>query len=699
MKATEAKFLDFLHKSSQFVVPIYQRTYSWTEKQCQQLWDDVIRAGTDEAVSVHFVGSIVYIQDGLSQVVNQAPLLVIDGQQRLTTVTLLLEALARALGDEEPLEGFSAEKIRSYQLVNSLEKNDKYFKLLLSDTDRDTLKAIIQNREIPQSHSIKTVQNFEFFQNKLAELDGNLIPVCLGLAKLMLVDIALNRDTDNPQLIFESMNSTGRELSQADLIRNFILMGLDHELQTELYEVYWRPMERQFGQEAYDRQFDGFIRNYLTFKTGSQPRLGDVYESFKAYAIQQGLDPASVRSLVHEVKIFADYYCRIALGQEKDANLHAAFQDIAQELNTTVSFPLILSMYGDFEQGVLSQADFLTSVRLIESYVFRRAVCGLETKSMNKTFAEFNKHIDKEHYLESIMAHFMLLKSYRRFPLDDEFNMRIKLKDMYYFSSKTYWLKRLENFGRKERVSVAEYTIEHIMPQNPNLSPEWMKSLGDHWQEIQKKYLHTIGNLTLTGYNSEYSDKPFTEKRDMKGGFKESPLVLNAGIGALETWDEKTINDRADILANLACKVWIQPSLTIDQLSPYIKVKSDVAKYTLDDHEKLNAPHIRELFDALRTSIMAIDPCVTETFNKLYVAYKAETNFVDIVPQKSRLKLSLNMPFDALSDPQEKAKNVTDLGRWGNGDVEVGFSDLAQLPYVMSLINQSFERQMNSTDD
>ena len=356
-------------------------------------------------------------------------------------------------------------------------------------------------------------------------------------------------------------------------------------------------------------------------------------------------------------------------------------------------------MYGDFEQGVLSQADFLTSVRLIESYVFRRAVCGLETKSMNKTFAEFNKHIDKEHYLESIMAHFMLLKSYRRFPLDDEFNMRIKLKDMYYFSSKTYWLKRLENFGRKERVSVAEYTIEHIMPQTPNLSPEWMKSLGDHWQEIQKKYLHTIGNLTLTGYNSEYSDKPFTEKRDMKGGFKESPLVLNAGIGSLETWDEKTINDRADRLADLACKVWIQPSLTIDQLGPYIKVKSDAANYTLGDHEKLNAPHIRELFNSLRTSIMAIDPFVTEVVNKLYVAYKAETNFVDIVPQKSRLRLSLNMPFDALSDPQEKAKNVTDLGRWGNGDVEVGFSDLAQLPYVMSLINQSFERQMNSTDD
>ena len=699
MKATEAKFLDFLKQSSQFVVPIYQRTYSWTEKQCQQLWADLIRAGTDESVSVHFVGSIVYIQEGLSAVTSQAPLLVIDGQQRLTTVTLLLEALARALGEEEPLDGFSAEKIRSYQLVNSLEKNDKYFKMLLSDTDRDTLKAIIQNREIPEFHSIKTVQNFEFFQNKLAELDGNLVPVCLGLAKLMLVDIALNRDTDNPQLIFESMNSTGRELSQADLIRNFILMGLDPDLQTELYEMYWRPMERQFGQEAYDRQFDGFIRNYLTFQTGNQPRLGDVYESFKAYAIQQGLDTVSVRNLVHDVKIYADYYCRIALGQEKNPKLHAAFQDLAQELNTTVAFPFILSMYGDFVQGVLGEEEFLTAVRLIESYVFRRAVCGLETKSMNKTFAEFNKHIDKERYLESVMAHFMLLKSYRRFPLDDEFNMRIKLKDMYYFSSKTYWLKRLENYGRKEKVSVAEYTIEHIMPQNPKLSPQWMEALGEHWEDIQKKYLHTIGNLTLTGYNSEYSDKPFAEKRDMKGGFKESPLVLNAGIGALDTWNETAINDRAERLAELACKVWIQPNLTADQLNPYIKVKSEEANYTLADHEKLNTPEMGELFDALRSRIMGIDPCVTEVVNKFYVAYKAETNFVDVVPQKSRLRLSLNMKFDALIDPQDMAQNVTDLGQWGNGDVRLWFSNLAQLPYVMSLINQSFERQMNTVDD
>ena len=371
---------------------------------------------------------------------------------------------------------------------------------------------------------------------------------------------------------------------------------------------------------------------------------------------------------------------------------------MAQELNTTVAFPFILSMYGDFVQGVLGEEEFLTAVRLIESYVFRRAVCGLETKSMNKTFAEFNKHIDKELYLESVMAHFMLLKSYRRFPLDDEFNMRIKLKDMYYFSSKTYWLKRLENFGRKEKVSVAEYTIEHIMPQNPKLSPQWIEALGEHWEDIQKKYLHTIGNLTLTGYNSEYSDKPFAEKRDMKGGFKKSPLVLNAGIGALDTWNETAINDRAERLAELACEVWIQPNLTADQLNPYIKVKSEEANYTLADHEKLNTPEMGELFDALRSRIMGIDPCVTEVVNKFYVAYKAETNFVDVVPQKSRLRLSLNMKFDALIDPQDMAQNVTDLGQWGNGDVRLWFSKLAQLTYVMSLINQSFEREMNTVD-
>ena len=230
MKATEAKLLDFLKKSPQFLIPIYQRTYSWGERECSQLWDDVLRAGRNDNISAHFVGSIVYVEKGLYQVSSQSPLLVIDGQQRLTTVTLLMEALARSLGDNEPLDGFSAKKLRNYYLLNPLEDGDRKYKLVLSQTDKESLMAIVDVQPAPKESSIRVEENFRFFKDKLASVSSEITAVCKGLAKLIIVDISLNRDQDNPQLIFESLNSTGRELSQADLIRNFILMGLEPQI-------------------------------------------------------------------------------------------------------------------------------------------------------------------------------------------------------------------------------------------------------------------------------------------------------------------------------------------------------------------------------------------------------------------------------------------------------------------------------------
>lgn len=264
MKATEAKMLEFLKKSPQFVIPIYQRTYSWTERECRQLWEDILRTGRDDAVTAHFVGSIVYVEKGLYHVTSQSPLLVIDGQQRLTTVTLLIEALARVLGEREPIEGFSAKKLRSYYLLNPLEDGERYYKLVLSQTDKTSLMALLQQQPRPREPSLRVESNFALFQDWVNGIRDDLDALCKGLAKLVIVDISLNRDQDNPQLIFESLNSTGRELSQADLIRNFILMGLEPQLQTRLYEHYWRPMEVHFGQEAYATHFDSFMRHYLT---------------------------------------------------------------------------------------------------------------------------------------------------------------------------------------------------------------------------------------------------------------------------------------------------------------------------------------------------------------------------------------------------------------------------------------------------
>lgn len=701
MKANEANLLVFLKKSPQFVIPIYQRTYSWTDKECDQLWNDILRTGQNDALSAHFVGSIVYIEKGLSQVSSQSPLLVIDGQQRLTTVTLLLAALAAALESlpedkREPVEGFSPRKLRNYYLVNPEEEGERHFKLILSQTDKASLMSIVGGREPPAEHSLRIADNFALFQGYLAEHKGDLAPICKGLAKLLVVDVALSRDQDNPQLIFESMNSTGRELSQADLIRNFILMGLEPQLQTRLYADYWRPMEVAFGQEAYGTHFDSFMRHYLTVKTSEIPNVREVYDAFKAHARSGG--NVGVEALVRDIHDYARYFCAMALGAETDAELKVAFQDL-RELKVDVAYPFLLELYRDYATGVLLPSDFVAIVRFVESYVFRRAICSIPTNSMNKTFATFTKTLKKDRYLESVQAHFIRLPSYRRFPGDDEFERDLQTRDLYNFRSRTYWLRRLENHGRKERVLVDEYTIEHIMPQNENLPLPWRTALGPEWKRVQQKWLHLLGNLTLTGYNSEYSDRPFAEKRDMDGGFRESPLKLNAGLGQLDKWDEDQINARAAKLAAMAVMVWAGPALSKDVLATYEEKATAETSYSIDDHPHLLSKPIRELFEGFRKAVIALDPCVTEEFLRRYVAYKAETNFVDVVPQAKRLRLSLNMRFSDVNDPKGLCKDVSGRGRWGNGDVEIGLSSLDELPYIVGLVRQSFDRQMGNGGD
>jgi uncharacterized protein with ParB-like and HNH nuclease domain/predicted transport protein len=698
MKATEAALLAFLKKSPQFLIPIYQRTYSWTERECRQLWNDIIRAGSDDAISVHFIGSIVYIEAGLSQVSHQAPLLVIDGQQRLTTVTILIAALAEALGDAEPIDGFSARKLRNYYLLNPEEAGERHYKLLLSQTDKATLTSIVGQNEPPAERSVRVELNHALFRDLLSAHRDSLAAVCKGLAKLVVVDIALSRDQDNPQLIFESMNSTGRELSQADLIRNFILMGLDPTLQTRLYEQFWRPMEVSFGQEAYNTHFDSFMRHYLTMKTGEIPRLSDVYEAFKGHARSPKVADAGVEALVKDIRYFARYYCAMALGAESDNVLKVAFHDL-RELKVDVAYPFLLELYQDYSTGSLTKDEFNEAVRLIEAYVFRRAICAIPTNSLNKTFATFTKALKKDRYLESIKAHFLLMPSYRRFPSDDEFRRDIQTRDLYNFRSRSYWLRRFENHDRKERVPVDEYTIEHIMPQSEQLSSAWKAALGSEWERVHQTYLHTLGNLTLSGYNSEYSNRPFKEKRDMQGGFKQSPLRVNAGLGELEGWDEETIRSRASRLAAQASDVWRAPVVPVDILAAYHPEAVKTAAYSIDDHPHLLNSPTRELFQAFRTEVMKLDPCVNEEFLKLYVAYKAETNFVDVIPQTKQLRLSLNMGFAEISDPHGICKDVSGLGRWGNGDVEVRFGRLDELPYIIGLVRQALERQLGNGGD
>ena len=697
MKATEVDLLGFLKKSTQFVIPIYQRNYSWTDKECKQLWDDILRAGSDDAIEVHFIGSVVYIEEGLSQVSHHSPHLVIDGQQRLTTVTLLLTALAEALGDEEPIDGFSARKIRHYYLLNQEETGDRRYKLLLSETDRDTLIALVGKNELPAEPSLRIEQSYKLFKNLVDMYRGDLGIVCKGLSKLVLVDIALNRSNDNPQLIFESMNSTGRKLSQSDLIRNFVLMNLKQDIQTKLYKEFWRQMETEFGQEAYDEHFNKFMRHYLTVKTREIPRLHEVYDTFKSYTRKHTENDTEVETLIREVRDYARHYCAMALGRVTDPDLKPVFDDL-RELKTDVPYPLLLELYHDYAEGILPKNDLIQAVRLVESYIFRRTICSIPANLISKLFASFTLDLKKDHYLENIQARFLLLRSYRRFPNDEEFVREFQKRDIYNFRNRSYWLRKFENHGRKERVTVGEYTVEHIMPQEP--TRQWKEALGPEWERIHETYLHTLGNLTLTGYNSEYSNRPFPEKRDMPKGFKHSPLRINEGLSQLQDWNEKAIRDRAKKLADQTLQIWTAPSLSQEVLELYRPPTKSRTGYSIEDHPNLSIPAVHKLFEAFRKEVLALDPCVTEEFLKWYVAYKAETNFVDVDPQTKLLLLTLNIKFLDLQDPKGICRDMT--GRRasrGNGEVELKLRTLDELPYVLGLVRQSLEQQLGDSSD
>ncbi|WP_120862533.1 GmrSD restriction endonuclease domain-containing protein [Helicobacter pylori] len=678
MKAREATLLEFFeqNQTNQFVIPIYQRLYSWKKEHCKQLWDDIIKIGGNDKMNGHFIGSILYVRVDAT---HSSPLLIIDGQQRLTTITLLFIALRNRLSDE-----VKCKEMESY-LINSNKDGDKKFRLILSESDRDTLLSLIdKDRRKPSEPSLKIMENFKLFEEWIRENTDKLETIFKGLEKLMIVWIALEKGKDDPQLIFESMNSKGIELTQTDLIRNYIVMETEVKKQEDFYNQYWRAMEEDFKQN--ETLFDKFVRHYLTIKIGKIPNEKRVYEAFKDYQQKEGIE---IEDLLKDLQKYCGHFCQIAFKKEADKDLNKALSFLV-DLEMDVIYPLLLELYSDYSDGVLSKQDFIPIIYLTESYICRRAVCGLGTNSLNKVFPFVTKKINKDQYLESIKVHFGYLTEKQRFPNNDEFKEHFITIDFYRFKKKKYFLERLENFERKERVYAHEYTTEHIMPQTLDL--EWKRDLGENFKAIHEKYLHTIGNLTLTGYNQEYSNKSFQEKRDMENGFKQSPLKLNQSLKDLESFGEKEIEKRANDLADWALEIWTYPKLDAEILEKY-KPKKEKKVYDLSSYKF--GSHSRELFDILRKEIKALDERITEKFNQEYISYMFDKNFVDIVVQNKDLKLYLNMPFNELQDEKNLARDMTNKGHLGNGDIEVKLETKESIPYCLGLIKQALEKQMN----
>jgi len=449
-------------------------------------------------------------------------------------------------------------------------------------------------------------------------------------------------------------------------------------------------MEQAFGNE-YSSKFDWFVRDFLSVRMGKIPKIGYVYDAFKSY-VQDSEASRHVADVLEDVYAYSKHYVNIALNKETDPDLLQAFKNISR-LKVDVSYPFLLPVYDDYISGRITKEELLDILTLIESYVFRRAICGIPTNSLNKTFAILYKSIDKDNYVESVMAQFQLMDGYQRYPTDVEFENELRAKDVYNLRARNYLLGKLENFDRRELVNVEEYTIEHVMPQNPNLSPEWRIMLGENWKEIHDRYLHTLGNLTLTRYNSELSDRPYTEKKTIAGGFNDSPVRLNEYLRNSDVWNEGSIRERAIQLAELAKSVWPAPDLSEETLSAYRKEEpSASSSSSLEDHKHLEGEML-ELYEHLRKRILNLGPTVTEEFTKLYIAFQTTSNFVEVVPQKSKLKLYLNIDFADIVDPNSLGRDVSGIGSWGSGDVEVNLSNLSELEYVMDLVQQAFDAQ------
>lgn len=691
MRAGNTTLNEFLTRQIKMNIPIYQRKYNWSLDECKQLFEDIISIGKDETRKSYFIGSIVVKKDSEELLDPLAEVTLIDGQQRITTITLIYCALCNYYKNID--ERLCRNIYGNYLVNHDLDETNK---LHLTKNDNESLKYIIsiiptdKEFKLTPDNSINIYNNYEFFKNQIN--DENVEIVIRGLNKLIFISVVLDQE-DNPQLIFESLNSTGLELNKNDLIRNYILMGLDTKHQNELYENYWYEIEQEFKNNEWF--FDEFIRYYLSFESGRLPKRADVYKEFKNHANSF----ENIDELVKDVHKFAGYFSCIRFGKEEDPELRDAFDSLA-ELDFNVTLPFLLSAYDDYQNSLdnpninLTRDEFIRIVKYVESYCLRRSICDIPTNSMNKTFARLSKEINKQDYYNYFVAAMFEKDTYKRFPANDEVQEKLLNQNMY---SKrkilNHILIAIENTEGKEFVSTENSTIEHIMPQN--LTKEWEKELGPNYEEIHSIYLHTLGNLTLTPYNSELGDKSFYDKKiHKKHGFCKSKLSLNEGLCELDKWTDKEITDRTKQLSKKIINIWKYPVKTsrVSDILNHINETGAIEEYTLDDFEDLkNRTITRQLFDTLNIMILKLDSNVNQVINKQYITYKKNKNFVEFIPLKTGLRLLLDIPIDELNDTRNLCEDVSDKGRWGTGLTRAYLKDEKDVNYIMDLIKQSYE--------
>ena len=702
MKAIDRPLTQLINNNQQFIIPVFQRDYSWTTVQCDDLWKSVLLANESQS----FLGSIVYISAGGGA--GFGKWLVVDGQQRLTTLTLLLIALRDTIkernwsgSDESP----NGEKIDAYYLKNVFESHDRKYKLALRRADHHTLMTLVDGESIEEvdenqsSHSQRILENYQHFKNIL-ETDGcDFDVIYRGIGQLKIVDVTLERNIDNPHLVFESMNSTGVDLSQSDLVRNFLLMRIDESEQAELYEKYWSKIDEYF--RASDAGFDYFLRDYVALQTKSnQPfRLDQIYTRFKDYWHTRDSHSTTEDELINMKRVARTYASFIGTKKIKRDWLAPAMRSM-RSLGTTQGV-LVMQLYECHidENKSLDQKQFVDAIRLIESYILRRAVMGLRTTAYWTLFTRMAFEIDPNDSFDSLLVAFATLPHSYSFPSNDEFDRALRDNNMFYYRICRHVLDGLENYGQREKSPTHEYSIEHIMPQSIKGSKEWQSMLGEDWETVHETWLHKLGNLTLTAYNSRLSNSPFEVKKTTDGGFDSSAVRLNQFVRSQDKWTEKQIAERSAELCRRAIEIWPPLNISDEQLRDAKRAKLLVRaeKRTWDDLEMPD--WIRELLHSTLREVRELTETIEVVENKAGSLFTNwPDSFLELIPYKSYLRLTLPLTYSEIEKPQDL--RIYDASRWrfvkstnhrGEHNVLVDIWSTLHIQLVMPLIRNALE--------
>lgn len=563
MDAGKKILLDLFTGSLRFVVPVYQRRYSWGEAQCRQLWADIVTAGRHPE-RTHFTGSIVWMQEGGIGPDGVSRCQLIDGQQRLTSVTLLLIALAEYAREHPESLRFSADMLidRGY-LVDKYATGEGRYKLTLSGDDREVLRSMCDHVVAPDrpSHTdtgSRLEANLDLFRSLVAAIDDANV-VWNGLQRLEVVSVTLDQGRDEPQLVFESMNSTGLDLETSDLVRNYMLMGCPMVEQNTLYADYWLPMERTLGSLS----FDAFLHDWMVVTLQKPvPKGRAMYSEFKRFAASSSMPRMErTRNLLENMLEYAGYYAVIkgvAAAGSGDMSVDRRLESI-QDLDSTVTDPLVMYMFAAWKHHRTNRDGLLRMLADLESYLFRRMVCSVSSNGLNKLVPSLIAKLESaEHDLAETFAALLLTETAKatRMPTDEQFRQALLGEDLYRPAPRCkHLLAGLENHNHpKDPRSFSEYTIEHIMPQNAMAHAEWRNMLAD--PDRFPLLVNSLGNLTLTAYNSELSDGTFEQKKNrMIGGYDSEYLSISAELHDASQWDERTIAQRGARLADLALMV------------------------------------------------------------------------------------------------------------------------------------------------